>query len=66
MHEENAFGEIMDDYIDTKAEKEYGLDDENIARVVKQYDVITTPFGNLDEIINKPTRSVGGLSPAAR
>jgi len=53
VHEENAFGEIMDDYIDTKAEKEYGLDDENIARVVKQYDVITTPFGNLDEIINK-------------
>ena len=52
-HEENAFGEIMDDYIDAKAEKEYGLDDENIARVVKQYDVITTPFGNLDIIINK-------------
>ena len=43
----------MDDYIDAKAEKEYGLDDENIARVVKQYDVITTPFGNLDIIINK-------------
>ena len=42
-----------DDYIDAKAEKEYGLDDENIARVVKQYDVITTPFGNLDIIINK-------------
>ena len=52
-HEENAFGEIMDDYIDAKAEKKYGLDDENIARVVKQYDVITTPFGNLDVIINK-------------
>lgn len=53
VHEENAFGEIMDDYIDVKAAKEYGLDDNNIAHVVKQYDVITTPFGDLDEIINK-------------
>ncbi|MFR4831266.1 MAG: DUF4422 domain-containing protein, partial [Bifidobacterium sp.] len=48
VHEENAFGEIMDDYIDAKAAKEYGLDDNNIAHVVKQYDVITTPFGDLD------------------
>ena len=53
VHEENAFGEIMDDYIDAKAAKEYGLDDNNIAHVVKQYDAITTPFGDLDEIINK-------------
>lgn len=53
VHEENAFGGIMDDYIDAKAAKEYGLDDNNIAHVVKQYDVITTPFGDLDEIINK-------------
>lgn len=53
VHEEKAFGEIMDDYIDAKAAKEYGLDDNNIAHVVKQYDVITTPFGDLDEIINK-------------
>lgn len=53
VHEENTFGEIMDDYIDAKAAKEYGLDDNNIAHVVKQYDVITTPFGDLDEIINK-------------
>ena len=53
MHEENAFGEIMDDYISVKTAKEYGLDDDNIARVVRQYDVITTPFGDLDEIINK-------------
>lgn len=53
VHEENAFGEIMDDYISVKTAKEYGLDDDNIARVVRQYDVITTPFGDLDEIINK-------------
>lgn len=52
-HEENPFGEIMDDYIDAKAAQEYGLDDATIAETVKQYDVITTPFGNLEEIINK-------------
>ena len=40
----------MDDYIDAAAAKKYGLDDENIANVVKQYDVITTPFGNLENI----------------
>lgn len=48
-HEENPYGEIMDDYIDAAAAKKYGLDDENIANVVKQYDVITTPFGNLEK-----------------
>lgn len=52
-HEENAFGEVIDDYIDAAAAKKYGLDDENIANVVKQYDVITTPFGNLEKIIDK-------------
>lgn len=52
-HEENPYGEIMDDYIDAAAAKKYGLDDENIASVVKQYDVITTPFGNLKKIIDK-------------
>lgn len=52
-HEENPYGEIMDDYIDAAAAKKYGLNDENIAKVVKQYDVITTPFGNLEEIIDK-------------
>lgn len=52
-HEENPYGEIMDDYIDAAAAKKYGLNDKNIAKVVKQYDVITTPFGNLKEIIDK-------------
>lgn len=52
-HEENPYGEIMDDYIDAKAARKYGLNDANIAKVVKQYDVITTPFGNLEEIIDK-------------
>lgn len=52
-HKENTFGEVIDDYIDATAAKKYGLNDENIAKVVKQYDVITTPFGNLEEIIDK-------------
>ena len=52
-HEENPYGEIMDDYIDAVTAKKYGLNDENIAKVVKQYDVITTPFGNLKKIIDK-------------
>lgn len=53
LHKENPYGEIMDDYIDAKAAKEYGLDDTNIERVVRQYDVITTPFGDLTKIIDK-------------
>lgn len=52
-HKENPYGEVMDDYIDTATAKKYGMNDENIAKVVKQYDVITTPFGNLEEIIDK-------------
>ena len=52
-HKENPYGEIMDRYIDAATAKKYGLNDENIAKVVKQYDVITTPFGNLEEIIDK-------------
>lgn len=52
-HEENPYGEIMDDYINPANAKKYGLNDANISKVVKQYDVITTPFGNLEEIIDK-------------
>ena len=52
-HEENPYGEIMDDFIDDAAAKKYGLDDATIAQVVRQYDVITTPFGDLEEIIDK-------------
>ena len=52
-HKENPYGEIMDNYIDAVTAKKYGLNDENIAKVVKQYDVITTPFGNLKKIIDK-------------
>lgn len=51
-HEENPYGEIMDDYIDADAIREYGLDDETIARTVRGYDVITTRYGDLTEIID--------------
>ncbi|MCH9276634.1 DUF4422 domain-containing protein [Bifidobacterium amazonense] len=52
-HEENPYGEIMDDYIDAKAVREYGLDDETIARAVDGWDVITTRWQNLEELIDK-------------
>ena len=46
-HEENAWGEIMWPYIDEKSQREFGLDDENIARAIEGYDVITTEFKDL-------------------
>lgn len=52
-HEENPYGEIIDDYIDADAIREYGLDDETIARTVRGYDVITTRYGDLAEIIDR-------------
>ena len=52
-HEENPYGEIMDDYIDADAIREYGLDDETIARTVRGYDVITTRYGDLTSIIDE-------------
>lgn len=51
-HAENPYGEIMDDYIDADAIREYGLDDETIARAVQGYDVITTRYGDLTKIID--------------
>ena len=51
-HKENPYGEIMDDYIDADAVREYGLDDETIARAVRGYDVITTCYGDLTKIID--------------
>lgn len=46
-HEENPFGEIMHDSIDESAQREFCLDDENIAAAVSGYDVITTEFKDL-------------------
>lgn len=52
-YEENPYGEIMDDYIDAAAVKKYGLDDATIRAAVEGWDVITTRYGNLEEIIDK-------------
>ncbi|MBW3093265.1 DUF4422 domain-containing protein [Bifidobacterium sp. 82T10] len=52
-HEENPYGEVMDNYIDDKAVAKYGLDDATIARAVDGWDVITTRWQNLEELIDK-------------
>ena len=52
-HKENPYGEIMDDYIDDEAVREYGLDDQTITQAVQGYDVITTRYGDLTKIIDK-------------
>ncbi|WEV65980.1 MULTISPECIES: DUF4422 domain-containing protein [unclassified Bifidobacterium] len=52
-HEENAYGEVMDSYIDQAALNKYGINDETIQRIVPGYDVITTPFGDLRRIIDQ-------------
>ncbi|TPF92101.1 DUF4422 domain-containing protein [Bifidobacterium sp. UTBIF-78] len=52
-HEENIYGEIMDDYIDDHAIREYRLDDASMAAAIKGYDVITTPFSNLTAFVRK-------------
>lgn len=41
-HDENIYGEIMDDFIDAASQQKYSLDDESIEKFVTQYDVITT------------------------
>ena len=41
-HDENIYGEIMDDFIDAASQKKYALDDTSIEKFVTQYDVITT------------------------
>ena len=46
-HEENAYGEVMDDYIDVVSQREYMLEDAHIRKVVKNYDVITTPVEDI-------------------
>ena len=46
-YSENVWGEVVDDFIDDKAQEKYGLDDESIARAVEGYDIITTNFKDL-------------------
>lgn len=51
-HDENPYGEIMDDYIDDNAIQKYGLDDDTITKVIDGYDVITTGNKDLQEVID--------------
>lgn len=44
---ENAFGEVMDDFIDWSSSERYGLNDENITRAVEGWDVITSPISDV-------------------
>lgn len=50
-HKENAYGEVMDDYIDAASIKRYGLYDESIKKAIAGADVVTTRWGDLREII---------------
>ncbi len=46
-HEENGWGEVMAQRVDSASQVEYGLDDETIRNVVSNYDVITTRFQDI-------------------
>ena len=52
-HEENAWGEIIDDYIDSNSQLRYGLDDETIRSTVKDFDVVTTEFKDMNDFPGK-------------
>lgn len=41
-HEENEFGEVIDEFIDSLSQKRYALDDDSIRAAVRGFDVITT------------------------
>lgn len=46
-HEENGWGEIIDDYIGDASQKRYALDDQSIRAAVEGFDVITTEFKDI-------------------
>lgn len=46
-YKENAYGEVMDDYVDADAVARYGLDDEDARRFVEGFDIVTTPLHDL-------------------
>ena len=48
-HEENAWGEVMDDFIDAEAQERYGLTDEAIRKAVEGFDIITTELKDIRE-----------------
>ncbi|MBW3093274.1 DUF4422 domain-containing protein [Bifidobacterium sp. 82T10] len=53
QHQQNDYGEIIDEYIDNKTIAEYGLNDAAIAHAVDGWDVITSPMND--------TRLFGGF-----
>lgn len=46
-HEENPYGEVVDETIDWDSQQRYGLDDKTISAAVEGYDVITTGIKDL-------------------
>lgn len=46
-HEENDYGEVMDDFIGSATQAKYCLDDESIRKQVEGFDIITTGIKNL-------------------
>ena len=46
-HEENPYGEVMDNFIDWDSQKRYGLDDKTMASVIEGCDVITTGVNDM-------------------
>ena len=64
-HEENAYGEVIDDYIDVVSQREYMLEDAHVREVVKNYDVITTPVEDIHSYMgeNSTIRSQYDAAP---
>lgn len=46
-HEENAYGEVMDSFIDWDSQKRYGLDDATMTSFIEGWDVITTGVNDM-------------------
>lgn len=49
-HSENEWGMVIDNYINAKSRKRYGLIDENISSMVDGYDIITTKNQDIQEL----------------
>lgn len=48
-HKENAWGMVLDGYINGQTQKRYGLDDKTILKAIEGYDVITTESKDLSK-----------------
>ena len=46
-HDENPYGEIMDDFIDWDSQKRYRLDDASMGKEIAGYDVVTTGINDV-------------------